>query len=142
MLESVRAEAPHKVRLVDLDDGLRRRCMAGADFYLVARGWLPCGISQQVAQRYGSVPVVPRLGGLIDTVTDFRVDPAHGTGLIFDPVPQDMAETLHAAVRMHRSNAAGMARLRTLCMKRDSSWDEPAKAYEALYKKLVYGREL
>lgn len=112
------------------DERLAHRIYAGSDILLVPSKFEPCGLTQIVAMRYGTVPVVRNTGGLADTVTDGK------TGFIFD---QYSAKGLSSGIL--RALAAWedkptWERLVASCMDQDFSWDKSAKRYIELYRRL------
>ncbi|MCE9577404.1 MAG: glycogen synthase GlgA [Deltaproteobacteria bacterium] len=119
---------------IGFDVARARRYYAGADLFVMPSRFEPCGIGQMYAMRYGAVPVVSAVGGLVDTVEDVvGGGERHGTGFRFAPVT---TPALHAA--MERALAAyrapeAWARIQARAMRRDSSWRESADAYAALY---------
>ena len=114
------------------DDGLARRLYAGGDFFLMPSLYEPCGLGQMIAQRYGTVPIARRTGGLNDTITDGR------TGFLFDAArPEALAETVARAAQVWRTRA--WTPLRRQCMRLDRSWRRAARSYQELYR-LAAGR--
>ncbi len=113
------------------DDALARRIYAGSDLFLVPSRFEPCGLTQMIALRYGSVPVVRRTGGLGDTVREGE------DGFVFeDPDPDQLAEAVGRAV----GALAREDRRRILLqrgMARDFSWDASAGRYHEVYEGLV-----
>lgn len=121
---------------IGYDERLAHRIQAGVDALVVPSRFEPCGLTQLCALRYGAVPIVAGVGGLVDTVTDAS-DPQNGTGFVFRPVAQAaLAEALSRALALHRKPAA-WSKLVTRGMTRDVSWREPARAYAALYRALA-----
>ena len=115
------------------DEALARRIYAGSDIFLMPSRFEPCGLSQLMAMRYGTVPVVRATGGLIDTVTDYDAGRRTSTGFSFtDAKAPSLAEAVNHAIAVYRRPAAWNP-LRTRAMRRDSSWDASARAYAALY---------
>lgn len=111
------------------------RAFAAADFVVVPSRYEPCGLVQLYAQRYGALPVVHAVGGLVDTVVDCDAKLETGTGFSFD-VPTEEALVgcvLRAlAAREHRAFSQLVRRV----MRADRGWERSARQYEALYRKL------
>ncbi|MEJ2186926.1 MAG: glycogen synthase [Gemmatimonadota bacterium] len=109
------------------DEALAHRLYAGADFFLMPSAYEPCGLGQMIAQRYGTVPIVRRTGGLADTVSDRH------TG--FDFV-KATPEALAGAVQRARKawSGKGWPALQARCMALDRSWDHAAGLYEEVYR--------
>lgn len=115
------------------DEALSRRIYAGSDIFLMPSRFEPCGLSQLMAMRYGSVPVVRATGGLIDTVRDYDAQRKASTGFCFTtPSHAAFAGAVARAVDVYR-HAPAWSPLRARAMRRDSSWDASARAYETLY---------
>jgi starch synthase len=126
--------------VIGYDEALAHAIQAGSDALLVPSRFEPCGLTQLCALRYGTVPVVSRVGGLSDTVIDLNeMAKAAGvaTGIQFAPVT---IEGLHAAIR-RACKAWTDQPLWKAMQKRgmvtDVSWEQPAKQYAALYRELV-----
>ncbi len=119
-------EHPGRVAFVQAyDEPLAHRIYAGSMGFLMPSRFEPCGLSQLIAMRYGSIPVAHAVGGLRDTIED------GSTGILFEP---DRAETLVDAVRRLSGAAVEM---RAAAMRRDSSWQRSAEEYLDLYRELV-----
>lgn len=116
------------------DEAMAHWIYAGSDVFLVPSRFEPCGLTQMIAMRYGSVPLVRRTGGLADTVRDA----AHrgGTGFVFTSYTATaLQRAARRAVRAYRDDRRwNMLRLR--CMAQDFSWDRSAKKYLRLYNKI------
>ena len=118
------------------DEGLAHRIEAGGDLFLMPSRYEPCGLSQLISLRYGTVPVVRRTGGLADTVSPFvRVDSLiRGTGLVFQ---EATAAALSGAVREALQLYADREAWQTLVkagMQVDVSWEKSAAEYVKLYQ--------
>ena len=125
------ARHPGRVAVrIAFDDALARRLYAGADAVLVPSRFEPCGLVQRIAQRYGTLPVAHRVGGLVDTLLDPGTrEFARGTGVLFSPL--DVETLVEAAGRVaalgdDRRLEAVQKRLLAL----DVSWDKPAAQWE------------
>ena len=123
----------HFVFSQKFDEGLAHRMYAGSDFFLMPSRFEPCGLSQMIALRYGSVPVVRRTGGLKDTIQD--VDPKTGTGngISFDhATPSAFLDTMRRAVNLYADRDT-LRRIQLTGMMYDYSWQSSAHDYMKLY---------
>jgi starch synthase len=122
---------------IGYDDDVARRMYGGADCVLMPSRYEPCGLSQLIALRYGTVPVVRRTGGLTDTVTEF--DPARrtGTGFAFDALSVDaLLDAVRRATSAYRQPAVWKALVKN-AMIQDFSWEASAREYVTLYGKAL-----
>ncbi len=110
---------------------------AGADIFLLPSHHEPCGINQLIAMRYGCIPVVRRVGGLYDTVTNFNPKTNRGTGFNFTNFDKYslFATVIRALENYQYENTWRELIIRA--MKESNSWEIPAKKYVALYKKAM-----
>jgi starch synthase len=125
---------PESFGFVDgYDDALSHLMFAGSDLTLVPSRFEPCGLTQMQAMRYGSIPVVTAVGGLVDTVPDADREPRSGRGFV---ATEARSEHLLAAM-FRAARRVRDRRRRTTLQKRimavDWSWREPAREYLALY---------
>ncbi len=119
------------------DEELSHLIEAGSDFFLMPSIFEPCGLNQMYSQRYGTVPVVSRVGGLVDTVVDIDKSPGKGTGIHFLPNdPADFRRALERAVALFGDRKAMLEVIRR-GMKKDFSWQTAVRGYEALYRKIL-----
>jgi starch synthase len=119
------------------DEGLAHRIEAGADLFLMPSRFEPCGLNQMYSQRYGTLPVVRRTGGLADTVDPYDPRTGEGTGFVFEhDTAQGLRWALGLALEVWRDRPA-WDRLVRNAMARDFSWDRQVLEYEALYRSLV-----
>lgn len=107
------------------------RLLAGADMLLMPSQYEPCGLTQMKAQRYGTLPVARRTGGLGDTIDDGQ------TGFLFGPYhPLALEQTIDRALGAfhHRDHWTWMMRQ---AMRRDFGWDAPANDYDDVYREAL-----
>jgi len=112
------------------DETLSRKIYAGTDMFLMPSRFEPCGLTQMIAMRYGSLPVVRRTGGLADTVTPFEEG---GTGFLFEGESSaGCSDAISRAVEAFGDRRAWMAAMRK-AMSLDNSWADRVPDYEAVY---------
>jgi starch synthase len=115
------------------DEVLSHLMFAGADVYLMPSRFEPCGLTQMQAMRYGAIPVVTGVGGLVDTVLDTDLD-RRGTGFVAGAAtPHDVLAAMFRAARAVRDRRRLVALQRRM-MSVDWSWAAPAREYSALYR--------
>lgn len=118
------------------DPNLARQIYAGVDMILVPSRYEPCGLTQMIGMRYGSVPVVRSTGGLKDTVVDYEQSDS-STGFVFQEVESSaLTETLKRAFEVFIDQASWMA-LQGRAMQQDFSWDHSAQEYHQLYERML-----
>jgi starch synthase len=128
------AHYPRRVAVrLGYDEAFAHQMVAGADAMLVPSRFEPCGLTQLYALRYGTVPVVRRVGGLADTVVDLDQGDL-STGVVFDDATGiAMADAITRTVVAYRS-AGAWRKLMRRGMQQDYSWGPPARRYMALYE--------
>ena len=132
-LRALGSNHPDKVFMcAKLDEAMSHLIEAGSDFFLMPSLFEPCGLNQMYSQLYGSIPVVSRVGGLVDTVRDTDELPASGTGIMCAPNAASLRDALERSLRLFADTARHRA-AQQRCMARDFSWTAAATAYEALY---------
>lgn len=136
-LHALAARAPAWIALsAKLDEGMSHLIEAGSDFFVMPSLFEPCGLNQMYSQIYGTVPIVSRVGGLFDTVTDCDEKPATGTGIMCDPTPEGLRDALLRAVTLFGDRARFEA-VQQRAMARDFSWKVAAAGYEKLYEETL-----
>jgi starch synthase len=130
--KKLQEELPGRVRVeTRYDAKLARQIYAGSDIFLMPSRYEPCGISQMIAMRYGSVPLVRAVGGLHDTVTDSE------TGFVFvDTKVKSFNDALRRALTLYPYRSRWL-KLQIAGMSQDFSWTTSAKKYLEVYKKLI-----
>ncbi len=132
LAKKLQEDLPGRVRVeTRYDAKLARQIYAGSDLFLMPSRYEPCGLSQMIAMRYGSVPLVRAVGGLHDTVTDSE------TGFVFvDKKVKSFNDTLRRALQVYPDRARWLT-LQKAGMAQDFSWSGSASQYLDLYKKLI-----
>ena len=132
---------PDRVGLVTgYDEALAHRVQAGADLVLVPSRFEPCGLTQLCGLRYGSLPVVSRVGGLADTVIDANdaaLRDGVATGFVFAPVTADAFARALGRVFATWSDQTRWRQLRARAMTRSVGWSTSAPAYRSVYDAVV-----
>lgn len=136
---------PNQVAVrVGYDETLAHRLIAGADVILVPSRFEPCGLTQLYGLRYGTLPLVRRVGGLADTVVDAdgaALQAGRATGFAFDAAtPAALEGAVERAMALFAQPERWRALMRT-AMAQDFSWDGAARHYVALYRALTSPRE-
>jgi len=118
------------------DSDLSHRMEAGADFFLMPSAFEPCGLNQLYSLRYGTLPIVNRTGGLVDTVTDLRHDETHGTGFHMAAYSAEaLLECMLGAISLFHDKKT-LKKIRLYGMKQDVSWEKTSHQYLELYRTL------
>ena len=127
------------VRL-DYNEALSMAIYSGADLFLMPSKSEPCGLSQMIAMRYGTVPIVRETGGLRDSVQPYEAWRDAGTGFTFaNYASADMLYVIRSAVDLYHNEPAAFARLRARAMSGDFSWNRSAKEYLRIYSSITGG---
>jgi starch synthase len=136
-LEDLARAQPKKIALRSRqDEEMSHLIEAGADFFLMPSHFEPCGLNQMYSQAYGTIPVVTRVGGFVDTVTDLDEHPEDGTGIIFPPTAEEFARALGRALELFGQRDRLLEVIKR-GMTRDFSWQKAATAYEQLYQETI-----
>ena len=119
-----------------MDHGLAHRIYAGADLFLMPSQFEPCGLSQMMSMRYGTIPIVRETGGLRDTVLSYNEYNQEGNGFtFFNYNAHDMLNTIARAVHYYKEDKKTFRILKQRGMQTDFSWDRSAAAYIDIYQK-------
>ena len=119
---------------IAFDDALSHRMYAGGDILLMPSEFEPCGLSQMIAMRYGTLPVVRETGGLQDSVMPYNQYTGEGTGFRFANMNADeMADCLLNACEVFWTNKDAWGKLQKQAMKADFSWSRAADEYLGIY---------
>lgn len=139
LLRSVAYNYPDKmVTIINFDDDLSRKIYAASDFFLMPSKFEPCGLSQMIAMRYGTVPIIRKTGGLSDTITCFNPKDKTGNGYCFSTYnAHDMLFTIQGAVALYKENPSLFKSLVKNAFNSHFDWKYPAETYLAHYKRLL-----
>lgn len=117
---------------------LAQKIYAGSDIFLMPSRFEPCGLSQMISLRYGTIPLVRSVGGLADTIEDYNPETDKGNGFSFKPYDaQELLNTITRAVDIYRKRPELWKRLIVRGMKSDFSWERSAKEYVEIYRKAI-----
>lgn len=141
-LKSILEANPHAHLELGYDESLAHLIYAGADMILIPSLYEPCGLTQLIALRYGTVPIARRVGGLADTIHDanYSVVPFESrNGYLFDaPTADELEGAMDRALELWRDFPHYFSQLRLNGMRGDYSWRRPAREYLDLY---AYARQ-
>ena len=130
----------------DYNETLAAEVFAGADFYLMPSRFEPCGLSQMMAMRYGTVPIVHETGGLKDSVRPFRYFDGVGDGFAFSPYNSyELMLAIQQALKVYFADQETFQVIRRRCMQKDFSWTKSAQRYQRMYSEISderYGNTL
>ena len=122
--------------MITYNKDLSRKVYAGADMFLMPSKAEPCGLSQMIACRYGTVPIVRETGGLKDSIIDCSF--GEGNGFTFaDYNPDDMANAIYRAIDLYYNNPENWDKLRKYIATIDFSWAKSADKYDEMYSWLL-----
>ena len=132
------AKHPDQVCIrLEFNKSLSKKFYAGADLFLMPSKSEPCGLSQMIASRYGTVPVVRACGGLADTIKPYNENDGSGNGFTFDNYnAHDMMHVIDYALSLYRDHSKWADLVKNV-MNVDFSWDVSAKKYIDIYKKML-----
>jgi starch synthase len=143
LVAGLAARHPNVAARMVFSEELAHRIEAGSDFFLMPSEFEPCGLNQMISQRYGTPPIVHRVGGLADSVT--HASPAalaagEATGVVFDRFSaRSLSRAVDFALDTYRKPAT-LAAMRRAGMERDFSWRRSGLEYERLYRKVIEDR--
>jgi len=122
---------------IGFSGAMAQKIYAGADLFLMPSKSEPCGLSQLIAMRYGTVPIVHTVGGLHDTVPAYNPHTKEGKGITFQSFnAYDMLDAINRAIALFRNKPAWRI-VRKNAMSGDYSWAEPAQKYIDIYKEIL-----
>ena len=122
----------------DYSEDVAQMVFAGADMYLMPSRFEPCGLSQMMAMRYGTVPIVHETGGLKDSVRGYKEFDGIGDGFTFmDYTGKGLYLAVMQAVRLYFGDDEKFMEIRRRCMTKDFSWNKSAGSYRSMYEKIL-----
>ena len=139
-LRQIAEENPGSLVVVtEFNDQLARNIYGGSDIFFMPSVFEPCGISQMIAMRYGSIPFVRKTGGLKDTVIPYDKATGTGTGFSFDDLSRLDCLAAYKEVLATYQDKKAWGDLIEQAMAKDFSWSESVKKYADLYQRVVKG---
>lgn len=122
---------------IGFEEAFAHQIYAGSDFFLMPSRYEPCGLSQLIAMKYGSLPIARKTGGLADTIRDYDHLSAKGTGFLFSEfTPSSLQSAVKRALCVYTTRMR-MNNMITEAMRSDFSWSNSAAQYLDLYKKAI-----
>lgn len=127
------------VAVLDFDTTLAQEIYAGADLFLMPSAFEPCGLSQMISMRYGTLPLVHEIGGLKDTVQPYNQFDVTGTGFTFNGfTPANLMNKIDEALGVYYDYPDNWRSVQYQAMSQDNSWKNSASHYIDLYNKLSF----
>ncbi|MCA9400549.1 MAG: glycogen synthase [Candidatus Omnitrophica bacterium] len=137
-LNELAGRFPEKLGLCfEFDEQLAHQIYAGSDFFLMPSNFEPCGLSQMIALKYGTIPIVYKTGGLVDTIQPFDPGSKNGNGIVFDEHHRKKFEEAIQAAQGFYGDQTLMNRLIQNALASDFDWKHSAQAYKDLYQCLL-----
>lgn len=123
---------------ISFDIELAQLIYAGADLFLMPSAFEPCGLSQMISMRYGTLPIVHEIGGLKDTVSPYNPIEKTGTGFGFSEYRSFyLMHAIHTAIDLYWNDQETWKKLMAQAMKKDFSWTKSSQLYLDLYNELI-----
>ncbi len=138
VFKSLAMKYPDKIAVeLKFDEQLAHQIYAGSDMLLMPSVFEPCGLSQMIALRYGTIPLVYKTGGLADTISPFNGKGGQGNGFVFNKYTKDaFLSTLKLAIKTYR-NKIVFKKLVQKAFSYNFSWDQSAQKYVSLYRQCL-----
>jgi len=132
-IRELQNQAPDRVFLnPKLDEAMSHLIEAGSDFFVMPSLFEPCGLNQMYSQIYGTIPIVSKVGGLVDTVIDIDADSKRGTGIMHEPNAAALGVALKRALKLYDEKTSYQL-VQKRGMETDFSWKNATVGYERLY---------
>lgn len=133
-LEAMRREYPERLAIqLAFSEESAHLIYGGADFLMMPSQYEPCGLSQLIAMRYGTIPLVRKTGGLADSVQDIALGNGEGTGIIFDDYSESALLEAFTRCQSLWQEPSRLKQARSNAMSRDYSWSRAASEYMVAY---------
>ncbi|MDD3725838.1 MAG: glycogen/starch synthase, partial [Candidatus Ratteibacteria bacterium] len=137
ILSTFHKKMPQKISLTfEFNDELAHWIYAGSDFFLMPSRFEPCGLGQMISFKYGTIPIVRKVGGLADTVQNYNPETEEGTGFVFEGGSKELLERIESAINFYKDKNK-MERLVYKVMNLDFSWKASVEEYLKTYNALV-----
>jgi len=139
MLKNAERQYPDQIRVIfGYEVELAHQIYAGSDVSLTPAFFEPCGLTQLISMRYGTIPIVRKTGGLADTVQEFHPVTPDGNGFLFNRFESgEMLKSIDKA-KCYFGNSVIWIHIVENAMNSDNSWRQSANKYKSLYEKLIY----
>jgi starch synthase len=119
------------------DETLAHMIEAGCDIFLMPSSYEPCGMNQMYSLKYGTIPIVYKIGGLAETITEYNSDDKSGNGFVFEKyTAKELIRAVKRALKLYKKNEL-WSELQLSAMQENFSWDRSAKNYLDLYVKML-----
>jgi starch synthase len=140
LFQNLAKEHPRHVFVtIGFDEKLAHKIEAGCDIFLMPSHYEPCGLNQLYSLKYGTIPVVGAVGGLDDTIVDYTKNPQTGNGFKYNKIGQvGFEDALKRAASLYKDKKSWKL-LINRAMKMDFSWQQSAKEYIKLYRRVIAG---
>ncbi|MCM8829760.1 MAG: glycogen synthase [Candidatus Omnitrophica bacterium] len=128
---------PEKISFTSgFNEELAHQIYAGSDFFLMPSRFEPCGLGQLISCKYGTIPIVRKVGGLADTVQDYNINTEEGTGFVFEGGSRELLAKIEEALKLFE-NKEKMERLVNKIIHLDFSWKVSVEEYLKTYNELM-----
>ncbi|HRT37635.1 MAG TPA: glycosyltransferase, partial [Caldisericia bacterium] len=123
--------------LIIFDEDLSHKIYASSDFFLMPSKFEPCGLSQMISLRYGTIPIVRSTGGLRDTIIEYNENVGCGNGFVFyDYESYELLDAIKRSLNLYNDNEKLLKVIR-IGMNSNFSWENSSKEYLKLYNQLL-----
>ncbi|MCS6955653.1 MAG: glycogen synthase [Candidatus Calescibacterium sp.] len=120
---------------ITFDEVLARKIYAASDYFIIPSRFEPCGLSQMISYRYGTIPIATKTGGLKDSIIDIFENPSCGTGILIENAdPNLLSQSIKKAIEINRLK---LTEIQKRVMGLDFSWNNSAKEYIKMYEKIL-----